>query len=274
MEEIKRKQIQSMVDLAITSFAAGFELRHSEDLDNPEGVINKKKNNVFMAELGEEFMFYSALVRSFDSSFGNLLENLGNSIATLSYDVRNNIDSFLLDDQERVIDSIISKYDTDAEHRVAPSSSHYNTATFILPKNIDSYKRAHHTDNYFYNPEKKIHYLIELKAGGDLDKKKAPSEKRELLKEYFMLKNVISDLEDVKIYFCAAYNKNGEGNPWYQPFVRSAFADDELLIGKDYWNFVCNDEEGFNVVMEQYKISAIKIQDDIDKIKNLYFEKR
>ena len=49
MEEIKRKQIQSMVDLAITSFAAGFELRHSEDLDNPEGVINKKKNKIFMA---------------------------------------------------------------------------------------------------------------------------------------------------------------------------------------------------------------------------------
>ena len=120
MEEIKKKQIQSMVDLAITSFAAGFELRHVEDLGNPEGVINKKKNNVFMAELGDEFMFYSALVRSFDSSFGNLLENLGNSIATLSYDVRDKIDSFLLDDQERIIDSIISKYDTDAQHRVAP----------------------------------------------------------------------------------------------------------------------------------------------------------
>lgn len=271
MEDIKRKQIQSMVDLAITSFASGFEMRHVEDFENPDGVINKKKNNVFMAELGEEFMFYSALVRSFDSSFGNLLESLGNSIATLSYDVRDKIESFLLDDQERIIDSIVSKYDTDAAHRVSPASSHYNTATFILPKNIDSYKRAHHTDNYFFDPINKTHYLIELKAGGDLDKKKAPSEKRELLKEYFMLKNVIPDIEDVKIFFCAAYNKNGEGNYWYQPFVRSAFADDELLIGRDYWNFVCNDSEGFDVVMEQYKISATKIQDAIDKIKNLYF---
>lgn len=274
MEEMKKRQIQTMVDLAITSFASGFELRHTDDLDNPEGVINKKKNNVFMAELGEEFIFYSALVRSFDSSFGNLLEELGNSIATLSYDVRDKIESFLLDDQERLIDSIMSKYDTDAEHRVAPLSSHYNTATFILPKNIDSYKREHHTDNYFYDPVNKIHYLIELKAGGDLDKKKAPSEKRELLKEYFMLKNVIPDLEDVKIFFCAAYNKNGEGNAWYQPFVRSAFADDELLIGKDYWNFVCNDKDGFNVVMEQYKVSSIKLQNAIDKIKELYFENK
>ena len=67
------------------------------------------------------------------------------------------------------------------------------------------------------------------------------------------------------------YNKNGEDNYWYQPFVRSAFADDELLIGKDYWNLVCNDINGFDVVMEQYRISAAKIQNAIDKIKDLYF---
>lgn len=273
MEEIKKKRIEAMVDLAITSFASGFETRHIEDLDDPDGVINKKKNNVFMAELGEEFMFYSALVRSFDSSFGTLLEHLGNSIATLSYDVRNKIDSFLLDDQETKINSIVSKYDTDSEHRVTPSSSHYNTATFILPKNIDSYKREHATDNYFYDPIKKVHYLIELKAGGDLDKKKAPSEKRELLKEYFMLKNVIPDTEDVKIFFCAAYNKNGEGNHWEQTFVRAAFADDELLIGRDYWNFVCDDPDGFDIVMKQYKKSAVSIKDAVMKIKSAYFGK-
>lgn len=270
MEELKKEHIETIVDSEITRFASDFKTRHINDLKNPEGVINKKKNNVFMAELGEEFMFYSALVRSFDSSFGNLLESLGNTIASLSYDVRNKIDSFLLDDQERLIDSIISKYDTDADHRVEPSSSHYNSQTFILPKNIDSYKRAHHTDNYFYDSLTKTHYLIELKSGGDLDKKKAPSEKRELLKEYFMLKNVIPSTEKIKIFYCAAYNKNGEGNYWYQPFVRASFADDELLIGKDYWNFVCNDPEGFEVVLNQYKISAKKLQEAIDEIKELY----
>ena len=35
MEEKKKRQIQTMVDLAITSFASGFELRHTDDLDNP-----------------------------------------------------------------------------------------------------------------------------------------------------------------------------------------------------------------------------------------------
>ena len=41
-------------------------------------------------------MFYSAFVRSFDSSFGKVLEKIGNEVAKLSYDVRGNIDSFLL----------------------------------------------------------------------------------------------------------------------------------------------------------------------------------
>lgn len=271
MEETKKKQIQKIVDTSITEFAKNFEERHKKELNKEKGVINKKKNNVFIPGLGKEFMYYSALVRSFDSSFGNLLEKMGNSIAALSYEVRSKITSFLSDDQERIIDSIISKYDTDKNHRVEPLSSHYKKAGYIIPKNIESYKREHKTDHYFYDKVKKKHYLVELKAGGDLDKKKAPSEKRELLKEYFMVKNIISSEEEVKIFFCAAYNKNGEGNPWEQSFVKSCFAEDELLIGKDYWNFVCNDPDGFSVVLEQYQISAIKIQKALDTIKRLYF---
>ena len=45
----------------------------------------------------------------------------------------------------------------------------------------------------------------------------------------------------------------------------------ELLIGKDYWNFVCNDENGFNIVFEQYKKSAKYIKQAIQNIKALYF---
>ena len=47
-------------------------------------------------------------------------------------------------------------------------------------------------DFFFYNPTNKEHYIIELKAGGDLDNKKSKAEKIELLREYFLLKNKIS----------------------------------------------------------------------------------
>lgn len=94
MDETKKGEIQHIVDKEIKKFVDHYENRFINEVDNPDGVINSKKNNCFVAELGKEFMFYSAFVRSFDSSFGKVLEKIGNEVAKLSYDVRGNIDSF------------------------------------------------------------------------------------------------------------------------------------------------------------------------------------
>ena len=94
----------------------------------------------------------------------------------------------------------------------------------------------------------------------------------ELLKEYFILKNsLVGTDETVKIYFATAYNKNGEDNEWKQERVKQYFAEDELLIGKQYWNFVCDDEDGFNIIYSQYKESLKYILDALDRIKQAYF---
>ncbi len=268
MEEIKRKAINEIIDSSIKSFADGFEVRHISEVNDPNGVINSKKNNIFIAELGEEFMFYSAFVRSFDSSFGNVLENIGNSIAKLSYEVNGRIESYLLPQQTQHIDYLITSYN---DH-VPPKKEDYENFSWVKPRDITSYLTSHETDNYFYNPTNKEHYIIELKAGGDLDNKKSKAEKIELLREYFLLKNKIADIdENIKVLFATAYNKFGEGNEWKQSQVRQYFDEKELLIGKDYWNFVCNDEDGFNIVFEQYKKSSRYIKEAIQSIKTLYF---
>lgn len=270
--EIIRKQkieaIKLIVDSSIKNFAEGFELRYTSEVNDPNGVINSKKNNVFIAELGKEFMFYSAFVRSFDSSFGKVLENIGNSIAKLSYEVRGRIDSYLLPQQSQHIDYLLAEYD----RHVKPSVNDYSSFSWVKPSNVESYMKNHETDNYFYNPEKKEHYIIELKAGGDLDNKKSKAEKTELLQEYFLLKNkIIGTNEEISIFLGTAYNKFGEGNEWRQERVQQYFSDEELLIGYNYWNFVCNDDEGFNIVFEQYKISSQYIKDSLERIKQLYF---
>lgn len=268
MNELKRKAIIEIIDSSIKSFADGFETRHIKDVEDPEGVINAKKNNVFIAELGEEFMFYSAFVRSFDSSFGNVLENVGNAIAKLSYEVKGRIESYLLPQQTQHIDYLMTVYN---DHQT-PKIEDYEKFSWVKPRDITSYMTSHETDNYFYNPEKKEHYIIELKAGGDLDNKKAKAEKIELLREYFLLKNKLEDTDEkVKVLFATAYNKYGEGNDWKQSQVRQYFDEKELLIGKDYWNFVCDDEKGFEIVFEQYKKSANYIKEAISVIKGIYF---
>ena len=271
MNEQKRKSIQIVVDTAVEAFAEGLIRRYSDEVDDINGVINMKKNNCFIAELGEEFMFYSAFVRSFDSSFGSVLEKIGNSIAKLSYEVKGDISSFILPDQIQRIASILDSY---VDHVAAPSIEHYSSHTSIYPKDITSYKRNHVTDNYFYCKDKNEHYLIELKASGDLDNKKARAEKSALLEEYFLLKNQLKyeTNSKIKIFFGTAYNKFGEGNTWKQERVKQFFANDELLIGKEYWNFVCDDIDGFNIVFEQYKSSATKIKVALNKIKGMYFK--
>lgn len=266
----KRKAIEIIVDTAVTNFAEGLISRYSNEVDDVNGVINMKKNNCFIAELGEEFMFYSAFVRSFDSSFGNVLENIGNSIAKLSYEVRGDIDSFILPEQTQRIANVLDNY---VSHVTKPEIEHYIDFSSIYPKDITSFKRTHVTDNYFYNEEKNEHYLIELKASGDLDNKKAKAEKSALLEEFFLLKNQIKDDPTAKIFICfgTAYNKFGEGREWKQERVKQFFAEEELLIGKDYWNFVCNSSDGFEVIFEQYKKSANKIRYALSEIKGLYF---
>lgn len=53
--------------------------------------------------------------------------------------------------------------------------------------------------------------------------------------------------------------------------MRQFFSDDELLIGRDYWNFVCNDDNGFDVIFFQYKKSAEHIKNALSEIKGMYF---
>ena len=90
----KENLIKEIVDHHIRQFTNTLVTRYTLEVNEPLGVINAKKNNAFIAQLGEEFMFYSAFVRSFDSSFGKVLENMGNAIAKISY-TREGQNSFL-----------------------------------------------------------------------------------------------------------------------------------------------------------------------------------
>ena len=58
MDEAKKVSIQNIVDREIKKFADSYEARFTNEVNDPEGVINSKKNNCFVAELGKEFMFY------------------------------------------------------------------------------------------------------------------------------------------------------------------------------------------------------------------------
>ena len=263
----KKEAIRSLVHTAIESYAEGFKARHEGEVNNPDGTLNMKIHNVFIAALGPEFQYYTALVRSLDSSLGNMLERLAVNIAGFSYEVRKRVGGPLSVDQTRGISELLEKY---KRRELTPPTIEDYQFLRVKPKDNTLKTKRHESDYYLIDKENGDNFLIELKIGGDLDNKKARSEKEAILEQFTILSNISPENKKIKIYFATAYNRYGEGKPWRQERVRQFFAEDELLIGKDFWNFVCKSIDGYNLVLSAYKEKAGLIKKSLDSIKNTY----
>lgn len=261
----KEKAIRSIVSGAVKSYANGFSTRHLAEVDDENGVINMKIHNVFIAALGPEIQYYSALARSLDSSLGNMLESMAISIAALNYEVSQHVEGVLYKEQTDYIAELLEQYKRSSDRRV-PKISDYLGITKMIGT---AQTKRHESDYYLIDNETGMNYLIELKIGGDLDNKKARSEKEALLEQYCILTNKLGE-DKVKILFATAYNRYGEGKPWTQGRVRQFFCEDELCISRDFWNLVCKSENGYDIVIDEYKKNAHFINEALDEIKDAY----
>lgn len=261
----KERAIRGIVSAAVKSYAKGFSTRHIAEVDDEDGVINSKIHNVFIAALGPEIQYYSALARSLDSSLGNMIEAMAISIAELNYTVSQHVEGILYKEQTDYIAELLEQYKRSSNRRV-PQISDYKG---ISRKTGKVENKRHESDYYLIDEENGINYLIELKIGGDLDNKKARSEKEALLEQYCILTNRLGE-DKVKILFATAYNRYGEGKPWRQGRVRQFFADEELCISRDFWNLVCKSDAGYDIVIDEYKKNAHYINEALDEIKSKY----
>ncbi len=251
----KERAIRAIVKQAIEAYASGFSDRHLSELNDDEGTINMKIHNVFIAALGADIQYYSALSRSLDSSLGNMLEKMAINIASLNFEVTQHVEGPIYQEQTDFIAELLEAYkNTRGIDHKKPEVADY---TGISGRNTTvRHSKRHESDYYLKDPQSGMHYLIELKIGGDLDNKKARSEKEALLEQYCILANSLGSEGKIKIYFATAYNRYGEGNPWKQGRVRQFFAEDELLISSRFWNFVCKSERGYDIVLDEYKKNA------------------
>jgi len=263
----KKEAIRVIVFSAVESFAEGFKSRHVGELNDPNGTINMKIHNVFTAVLGPEVQYYAALVRSFDSSLGNMLEKLAINVARLFYDVKRFVEGPITSKQNQEIAKLLESYKRRSKKPKVEDYQILRNADLKQTKFI-----RHESDYYLIDRENNNHHLIELKIGGDLDNKKARSEKEAILEQFAILSNTLPKNTVITTHFATAYNRYGEGKLWKQERVRQFFADEELLIGKDFWNFVCKSEKGYKIVLEAYKEKSYIIKDALEDIKKLYLE--
>lgn len=264
------RAIRAVVRSYVEAYATGFSDRHLSEVDDPDGTINMKINNVFIAALGADIQYYSALARSLDSSLGNMLEKMAIQIATLHFDVSQHVEGIIYQEQTDYIAELLEAYkNTKGVNHRLPKVDDYKG--IMLKKSPSSFhSKRHESDYYLKDPQTGMHYLIELKIGGDLDNKKARSEKEALLEQYCILANSLGSEENIKICFATAYNRYGEGKPWKQGRVLQFFAEEELLISSNFWNLVCKSEKGYDIVIDEYKKNAHLIIEALVKIKNAY----
>lgn len=264
------KAIRAVVASYVEAYASGFSDRHISEVDDEEGTINMKIHNVFIAALGAEIQYYSALARSLDSSLGNMLEKMAIQIAKLHYEVSQHVEGNIFQEQTDFIAELLEQYkNTKGVKHKKPEVSDYNDIVNLKSARSGHSKR-HESDYYLKDPDTGMHYLIELKIGGDLDNKKARSEKEALLEQYCILANTLGSDEKIKICFATAYNRYGEGKPWKQGRVLQFFAEDELLISSAFWNMVCKSDHGYEIVLDEYRKNAHLILEALEKIKNTY----
>ena len=265
----KESAIRALVRQAVEAYASGFSDRHLSEVDDEEGTINMKIHNVFIAALGADIQYYSALARSLDSSLGNMLEKMAINIASLNYEISQHVEGPIYQEQTDYIAELLEKYkNTKGVDHMKPTLGDY---VGISRKKANSvHSKRHESDYYLKDKETGMHYLIELKIGGDLDNKKARSEKEALLEQYCILANSLGSEDKIKVYFATAYNRYGEGRPWKQGRVRQFFADEELLISSKFWNLVCKSENGYDIVLDEYRKNAYLIINALAKIKKAY----
>ena len=260
--------IRALVSTNIQTFAQTFSERHISEIDNPDGTLNMKIHNVFIAALGAEIQYYTALTRSFDSTLGNVLETLAIGIAKLSYEVSRKVEGNLYPEQTGLIAEMLEAFKNSKNPRKPSITDYEKLRTANAPEDMVS--KVHISDYYLFDVKSNTHFLIELKIGGDLDNKKARSEKEALFEQYAILSNTLPKDAKIQCYFATAYNRYGEGKPWTQGRVKQFFSEDELLIGEEFWNFICGRSDGYQIVIDEYTRNAHFITDALENIKLTY----
>jgi len=257
--------IDQVMQIRISAFADDFKRAYTGGGSKLKNFVNKA-NNPFILALGEEIVIYSALMRSLDSSLGTCLENIAHDVAEASYYVSKKVEGDVPIGVDNQISELMNAY---LSKRRKPKLGDLDEITVVGAALQKTEHKVHESDYHLVKKsDDRRHFLLELKIGGDLDNKKARSEKHALLEQYAILKYSLQVRPDsiIRLYFATAYNKFGEDKEWKQERVKQYFGDDELLIGRDFWNFICDSNEGNRMVLDAYKKYAPLLKTALEAI--------
>jgi Type II restriction endonuclease, TdeIII len=257
--------VNQVIEKQIPAFADNFRKKYTHKGSGLKNLVNKA-NNPFILALGEDIVIYSALMRSLDSSLGNCLEGIARTLAEASYHVYQKVEGDVPLEVDKQISQLMNEY---LLKKRTPKLTDLDEIADVKQRFGQTEHKIHKSDYHLVKKtDDRQHFLLELKIGGDLDNKKARSEKQALLEQYAILKYspLIRSDSIIRLYFATAYNKFGEEMVWKQERVKQFFGENELLIGRDFWNFICDSDEGNKMVLEAYAKYAHYLKEALEGI--------
>ena len=139
-----------------------------------------KIHNIFIAKLGVDIQFYSAISSLFYNNMEYMLEKMAFSIAEENYKFSPVIEGVLYPEQIDHIAFLLKKYENSPTSD--PKVSDYKSNNVELKKN--PIPRKYEKNYCLFDQEKRVYYLIALNNGRIIDTNAAKAEKAILLEEW------------------------------------------------------------------------------------------
>lgn len=278
IKQIVFEEFSKLTDLIENDFATNYK---------------RKVNNFLLSQMDENITASMVFVSSFESKSGFAIETCAKRIARLKFGEENvptivnprnlphNFDKTKISGQIVVTDvdthngnlrGEISAFRANKEakgkgkKRVESGVTQSSIKEHLLPLSEKYRTTAIYSkpvDLAFFDGAE--WYVMELKAGGDLDSSNAPSNVEKLLTIY-----VDMGIENCKAYFATLYNKDGEGNTWKGAVKKHLAYPEMFLIGKNLWTKILPNGISFEEFEEIYKeaLEEIGLNDRIVEMIN------
>lgn len=253
-----KREIEEIVEQRTTAMYEEFKASHIAQLAGRRGIWAPGAGNpVVGAVFPATDMAQSALQRSLETRSGRLFEALAREIGELSYEVSTEIPTLELSDaQSKEISALMLHLDegwtregdpgmiADARDR---GPRDYQEA--IQQLHLGAPSRTVDAD---FLDDRDVHHLVEIKASGKLNKSGARAEKLKLIStavghiNHLRSQDVgVQQDHRVDYHLCTALDGDLRS---VSPFVRQYWAEDELMLGADFWRFVTQLDDGPQVV--------------------------
>lgn len=285
MEECIKKEYISFIQKQLAEMAKTVKKNSSKNQA-------KRKNNIFLIFSDKNAKKYMGIGRSFDSQLGTRLQkiamfisrrkygsecvpnlivlyNVGASIkvSTISYPLSNGMSQKVYWTNKPVEDFLnktLRKLFDNKSEKICIKTFEVECESQVIEKIKKEFDKRDAKGNgipidlFVLNQvdDKRIAYSYELKAGGNLDTKNAPSNAAEVTS----LETIFSFCDKSISRFATCYDGKGDGTP--DGAIGKHLDRNQILIGKEFWEEILEDGVSYNdfilAYQEAYKKAKVE----------------